>query len=156
MRHEPSKGAPFARGTSSTRHDGGPPVLLDHHPAAPLVVLEIGPIAFPGPGHAVVAERRLAMRHPRLGPAHHRVGVGSASGRERDEERGLAVEGHWSAPQNEPSHLAKLLALAIDMKVVDCFLVFDCTTLLALAQCQLALPWSASAFPLPTHPDDRA
>ena len=48
--------------------------------------------------------------------------MGSASGRERDEERGLAVEGHWSAPQNVPSHLAKLLALAIDMKVGDCSL----------------------------------
>jgi hypothetical protein len=70
---------------ASTRHDGGPPVLLDHHPVAALVVLEIGPIAFPGPGHAVVVERRLAMRHPRLGPAHHRVGVGSASDGESDE-----------------------------------------------------------------------
>src|SRR3984957_17260227 len=65
MRCELSNGVLVARGTSSTRHDGGPPVLLDHHPAAALVVLEIGLIAFPGPGHAVVVEWRLATRHPR-------------------------------------------------------------------------------------------
>jgi hypothetical protein len=74
-----------ASGAVSAGDDGGPPLLFDHHPAAALVVLEIGPIAFPGPGHAVVVERRLAMRHPHLGPAHHRVGVGSASDGERDE-----------------------------------------------------------------------
>jgi hypothetical protein len=31
------------------------------------------------------------MRRARLGPAHHRVGAGSASDGERDEERGLSV-----------------------------------------------------------------
>jgi hypothetical protein len=42
-----------------------------------------------------VVERCLAMCHPRLGPAHHRVGVGGANDGERDEERGLARErGH--------------------------------------------------------------
>ena len=73
----------------STRDDGGPPVLLDHHPAAAFVVLEIGPITVPCSDHAIVAERGLAVRHARIGRADHGVSAGRAHD-ERGEQRALA------------------------------------------------------------------
>ena len=56
---------------------------------AAFVVLEMGPIAVPGPGHAIVAEPGLAVRHARIGRADHGVSAGRAHD-ERDEQRALA------------------------------------------------------------------
>jgi hypothetical protein len=76
-----------------------------------------------------MAADSLAMRHPRLGPAHHRVGVGSASDGERDEERGLARERGHSGGRRENF-------------VVRVFV--DCAMRLALAQCHPNLASAAS------------
>jgi hypothetical protein len=72
---------------ASTGDDGGPPAFFNHHPAAAFVVLEIGPIAFPCSGHAVMAERGLAMRHARVGRADHPVSAGDAHRERHVDER---------------------------------------------------------------------
>ena len=67
--------------------DGGPRALFDHHPAAAFVVLKIGPIPFPGPGHAVVAKRGLAVHYACVGRADHGVGASRAHGQRHEGER---------------------------------------------------------------------
>jgi hypothetical protein len=79
----------------SMRDDGGPSAFFDHHPAAAFIVLEIGPIAVPCSGHAVMAERGLAVRHARFGRADHGVSAGRAHG-ERDEDERKAELQHVS------------------------------------------------------------
>ena len=79
------------------RNDGGPSSFFDHHPAAAFVVLEIGPIAFPCSGHAVMAERGLAVRHARVGRADHAVSAGRP--RQRDEDERKAEFQHVSQPR---------------------------------------------------------
>src|SRR6516162_7762640 len=78
------------------RDDCGPPAFFDHHPVAAFVVLEIGPIAVPGPGRAIVAERGLAVRHGRIGRADHGVSAGRC-------ESGCGAGGRSSAWSRKPA-----------------------------------------------------